>query len=140
MEIRNKQIQSFTEGEKEVRQVITGEIVLTGDELLSYPQFWKWNLCPLINDIAAEAIGHKRRANIPVKPGMLYQSIAILFGEIATEGVNEPTLEKFLLVNTVLRNKLIEIGIMKQGVVDRIELLRYCSKSEILANFAYVTW
>jgi hypothetical protein len=71
---------------------------------------------------------------------MLYQSIALLFGEIATEGVNEPTLEKFLLVNTVLRNKLIEIGIMKQGVVDRIELLRYCSKSEIIANFAYVTW
>lgn len=140
MEIRNKTVQSFTECEKEVRQVIRGEIVFTGDELLSYPQFWKWNLCPLINDIAAEAIGHKRRANIPVKPGMLYQSIAILFGEIATEGLEEPTLEKFLLVNSVLRDKMIEVGLMKHGVVDRVELLRYCSKSEMIANFAYVTW
>jgi hypothetical protein len=140
MEIRNKTVRPFTEGEKEVRREVRGEIILTGDEILSYPQFWKWHLCPLINDIAGEVIGDKRRVNIPVKPGVLYQSIAILFDEIANEGLEETTLEKFLMVNQNLKDKLIQLGVIKQGVVDRVKLLRYLSNSVIVANFAYVTW
>lgn len=142
MEIRNKHIQTFTEGEKEVRRIFSGEIILTGNEMLSYPQYWRGHMCPLINEIAADVLGITRRTQFTVKPDVLYKSVATLFDEIATEGLESRTLEVFLQHNPNLRAKMVEAGIVlaSTGLVHRFALMNYFSHSEVIANFAFVTW